>query len=288
MLREFIRLARPTQWTKNGLLFAALVFAGEIRNVAKLETVIGAFFLFCLLSSAIYTFNDIVDRRADQSHPVKKNRPLASGSISVPAASTFALILAAVGLTGAWLIRLEFFVVAVIFILLNALYTLALKHLVIIDVITVALSFVVRAYAGAAAIDVPASKWMLITTLLLALFLSFGKRRHELVILDVGARNHRTSLTTYTPYLLDQMIAVTTPSVLVVYLFYTFSSEVSEKLGTDHLYLTIPFVVYGIFRYLYLIHSKEEGGSPTSLLLADKPILVTVVLWLLTSILILY
>lgn len=288
MVREFIKLARPSQWTKNGLLFAALVFAGEIRNFAKLETVVVAFALFCLLSSAIYTFNDIVDRGVDRRHPVKRRRPLASGAITVGGAAGFAAVLAIVGLVGAWMIRMELLVVAVIFLILNILYTVALKHVVIIDVLTVALSFVVRAYAGAAAIDVPASKWMLITTLLLALFLSFGKRRHELVVLDTDASDHRASLTTYTPYLLDQMIAVTTPSVLVVYMFYTFSSEVSEKLGTDQLYLTIPFVVYGIFRYLYLIHSKEEGGSPTSLLLADKPILVTVVLWLLTSILILY
>ena len=288
MLYSLIKIARPTQWTKNGLLFAAVVFAGEIRNVAKLEIVCVATILFCLLSSAIYTINDIIDRESDRNHPKKKNRPLASGAISVSTASVFAVILIAVALAGAWLINLNFFVLALVFIALNVLYSTVLKSIVIMDALAIALSFVVRAYAGAVAIDVPASGWMLMNTLLLALFLSFGKRRHELVLLENDARAHRKSLTGYTPYLLDQMIGVTTPSVLVVYMLYTFSSEVSEKLGTEYLFVTVPFVVYGIFRYLYLIHQHEEGGSPTRLLLTDKPILITVVLWLATAISLLY
>jgi hypothetical protein len=153
---------------------------------------------------------------------------------------------------------------------------------------SVAVSFVIRAYAGALAIGVPASKWMVINTLLLALFLAFGKRRHELVLLEEEATAHRKSLSRYSPYLLDQMIGVTTASVVVMYMLYSFSTEVSVKLGTDNLYLTIPFVVYGIFRYLYLIHREEKGGSPTRVLITDRPIFITVLLWLLTSILILY
>jgi hypothetical protein len=153
---------------------------------------------------------------------------------------------------------------------------------------SVAISFVIRAYAGAVAIQAPASKWFVINTLLLALFLAFGKRRHELILLEEGATTHRQILGKYSPYLLDQLIGVTTASVVVMYMLYTFSPEVTQKLGTENLYLTIPFVVYGIFRYLYLIHKEEKGGSPTRVLITDMPILVTVVLWLLTSVLILY
>ena len=169
-----------------------------------------------------------------------------------------------------------FFIAAVAFVTLNLLYSAALKNIVIVDAMTVALSFVLRAYAGALAIDVPASKWMLINTLLLALFLSFGKRRHELVFLDADATAHRRILGRYSPYLLDQLIGVTTASVVVMYMLYSFSTEVSEKLGTENLFLTIPFVVYGVFRYLYLIHKEEQGGSPTRVLITDKPILMTV------------
>ena len=156
------------------------------------------------------------------------------------------------------------------------------------DVMTIAISFVIRAYAGAAAINVPASKWMLINTLFLALFLAFGKRRHELVLLHEEATSHRKILDKYSPYLLDQLISVVTASVVVAYLLYTFSAEVSEKLGTQYLYFTVPFVVYGIFRYLYLIHSEEKGGSPTKVLIGDRPLLLDVILWLATVILILY
>ena len=288
MLRQLLRLARPSQWTKNGLLFGAIVFAGEVRDLTKLETVIAAAAIFCLLSSAVYTINDMIDRDNDRSHPAKKNRPIASGAIGLGTAAGYAVLLICGGLIGAWLINLNFLLISVGFLVLNLVYSLLLKKIIILDVMTIAISFVVRAFAGALAIDVPASGWMLMNTLLLALFLSFGKRRHEMVLLETGAENHRTSLSGYTPYLLDQMIGVTTASVLVVYMLYTFSGEVSEKLGTDYLYVTIPFVVYGIFRYLYLIHRKEEGGSPTHVLISDKPILITVVLWLITALLLIY
>jgi 4-hydroxybenzoate polyprenyltransferase len=288
MLGHLIRLIRPGQWTKNGLLFAALVFAGEVRNITKLETAVLAAALFCLLSSAMYIFNDLIDRTSDLRHPVKQHRPIASGAVPPALAVTLIVILLGIGLGGAWFVNREFFTITLIFVALNVFYTMLLKRIVIIDVISIAMSFVIRAAAGAVAIDVPASDWMLMNTLLLALFLSFGKRRHELVMLEHNAGEHRKSLSGYSSYLLDQMIAVTTPSVLVVYMLYTFSTEVSDKLGTDRLYYTIPFVVYGIFRYLYLIHSKDRGGSPVRVLLTDMPILITVVLWLITAIVILY
>ena len=177
---------------------------------------------------------------------------------------------------------------SVAFLALNVLYSLVLKNVVILDAMSIGISFVLRAYAGAVAIDVPASKWMLINTLLLALFLAFGKRRHELVKLEEGATAHRKILGRYSPYLLDQCIGVTTASVVVMYMLYTFSTEVSVKLGTENLFLSIPFVIYGIFRYLYLIHKEERGGSPTQLLFTDRPILINVVLWLVTVLVVLY
>jgi 4-hydroxybenzoate polyprenyltransferase len=288
MWRDLIKVARPGQWLKNSVVLAALVFAGELGQPGNLELALAAAALFCLLSSAIYTFNDLFDREKDRRHPLKKNRPLASGRLGVSTAVTFGIVLAAIGLAGAWWMNWKFFLVALVFVVLNLVYSAALKNIVIVDAMTVALSFVLRAYAGALAIDVPASKWMLINTLLLALFLSFGKRRHELVFLDADATAHRRILSRYSPYLLDQLIGVTTASVVVMYMLYSFSPEVSEKLGTENLFLTIPFVVYGVFRYLYLIHKEEQGGSPTRVLITDKPILITVSLWLLTVLAVLY
>ncbi len=288
MIFDVLRLARPTQWLKNGIIVLALIFAGEMTHPKKVELTLIAIAIFCLLSSAVYTFNDLIDRNNDRNHPLKKDRPIAAGRVSTGIAITLIVVLCSVGLAAAWLINVNFFATAVVFLCLNLLYTLWLKGIVIVDVMAVALSFVVRAYAGAFAIDVPASKWMLINTLLLALFLGFGKRRHELVVLEEGAVAHRKILGKYSPYLLDQLIAVVTPSVLVVYMLYSFSTEVSLKLGTQNLFATIPFVVYGIFRYLYLIHKEEKGGSPTRVLIGDLPIMITVLLWLITSSLVLY
>lgn len=288
MLGQLFKLIRPTQWLKNFIVLAALIFAGEMNKADNDIKAFSALIIFCLLSSAVYIFNDFIDREKDRQHPIKKERPLASGKVSVPAAIILMLLFAAVGLGASVTLNMTFFYFALGFVLFNLLYTVLLKNIVIVDVMSVALSFVIRAYAGAAAISVPASKWLLINTLLLSLFLSFGKRRHELILMDEDATAHRKSLLNYSPYLLDQMMAVVTASVVVMYMLYSFSTEVSTKLGTENLYLTIPFVVYGIFRYLYLIHKKEKGGSPTRVLITDWPILTTVLLWIITVILILY
>jgi 4-hydroxybenzoate polyprenyltransferase len=288
MFLHLVKLARPAQWLKNGIIFLALIFAGELTNPIAVEQALVAIILFCLLSSAVYILNDLVDRKQDQQHPIKRHRPLASGVLSVQTAVVMLVILSVIGLGGAWLLNRHFFAAAAVFVVVNVLYSLWLKNVVIVDAMMVAASFVIRAYAGAFAINVPASKWMLINTLLLALFLAFGKRRHELVELEGEATAHRKILGQYSPYLLDQLMAVVTPSVLVMYMLYSFSPEVSEKLGTTNLFVTIPFVVYGIFRYLYLIHHKAEGGSPTEVLIGDWPILVTVALWLITSSVVLY
>ena len=260
MHSSLIKLARPTQWIKNSLVLAALFFAGVADDTNSLILAFAAAGIFCLLSSSIYALNDLIDCQQDKNHPLKKSRPIAAGKISTATAAIFSFMLAVAGLIAAWLVYFELFIVSVIFLLLNVLYSIWLKHVVILDVMTIALSFVIRAYAGAVAIEVAASKWMLINTLFLALFLGFGKRRHELVLLDEEATSHRQSLSKYSPYLLDQLISVVTASVVVAYLLYTFSSEVSQKLNTEYLYITVPFVVYGIFRYLYLIHYEEKAA----------------------------
>ncbi len=288
MFSSIIKLIRPAQWLKNGIVLAPLIFAGEMTHTGKLLTALEATALFCLFASAVYIFNDIIDCEKDKLHPLKKERPLASGKMSKSTAVVLMILFLAGGLVMAWFVNLTFFVISVVFIVLNLLYTVWLKHVVIVDVMSIAVSFVLRAYAGAFAIEVPASKWLLINTLLLALFLGFGKRRHELVFLEDNAAAHRKILSRYSPYLLDQLIGVVTPAVVVMYMLYSFSPEVSAKLGTENLFLTTPFVVYGIFRYLYLIHKEEKGGSPTKVLITDLPVLLTVVLWLITVSVVLY
>ncbi len=288
MLLSLLRLARPTQWIKNGVVLAALIFAGRATELHRVELALIATALFCVLSSAVYTLNDIVDREKDRQHPTKRHRPIASGDVPIGVAWVMLLLLAGGGLAGAWFVNLEFFLVVVAFLVLNTAYSFWLKNIVIVDVMSIAASFVLRAYAGAYAIDVPASKWLMINTLFLAMFLGFGKRRHELQMLEESATAHRKILGRYSSYLLDQLIGIVTASVVVVYMLYTFSSEVSQKMGTENLFLTIPFVLYGVFRYLYLIHKEEKGGSPTRVLVTDRPILINVILWLVTVIIVLY
>ena len=288
MLKSIIKTTRPTQWLKNFVVLAALVFAGEIVNKDKSITALIAFSVFCLLSSGMYILNDLIDKEKDKQHPLKKFRPIAAGTINPSIAITVCIILILISLAAAWNINMPFFYFALSFVIFNLLYSTILKEIVIVDVMSIAVSFVIRAYAGAFAISVPASKWLIINTLLLALFLGFGKRRHEIILLEDAASNHRKILDKYSPYLLDQLIGVVTPAVVVMYMLYSFSPEVSNKLGTENLFLTVPFVVYGIFRYLYLIHQEEKGGSPTKVLITDYPILATVVLWILTVILVLY
>lgn len=287
MLKHLIRLARPKQWLKNGFVLAPLIFAGEAFRLDKVETALAAAAIFCLLSSAVYIFNDLADRESDQKHPLKKNRPIASGAVSPLLAGIMIVVLLAAGMTWASFINYQFVTISALFLALNVLYSLVLKHVVILDAMSVAVSFVLRAYGGAAAISVVASPWMMINTLFLALFLAFGKRRHELVLLDAKAIEHRKILGKYSPYLLDQLIGVTTPAVVIMYMLYSFSPDTQEKLGTPYLYLTIPFVVYGIFRYLYLIH-KEEKGEPTTIFVTDLPLILTMILWVITAGVILY
>ncbi len=286
--RDLWQLLRPPQWVKNGVLFAALVFSKHLFVWADLERVAVAFACFCCVASGAYVMNDLRDCARDRQHPLKSRRPLPSGRVSRAAAVSLSIGLIALGLGGAMWLGAGFALLTAAYFLLQVAYTFALKELVILDVMAIASGFVIRAAAGGVVIDVPVSPWLIICTFLLALFLGFAKRRHELVLLEDNAEAHRAALREYSPYFLDQMIAVVTASVVVAYAIYTASPEVQEKLGTDKLYLTIPFVLFGIFRYLYLVHQREEGGNPTQLLLTDRPLLVVVLLWVATAALVLY
>lgn len=279
---------RPGQWAKNLLVFAGLLFGLRLFDVTAVGRAFAAFGIFCLLSGVVYLINDIADRDTDRKHPHKARRPIASGALSVPRALTSAIVLGVVALAGAFALGPRFFLVAASYLALLALYSGPLKHIVIIDVLTIAVGFVLRAVAGAVAVNVDISNWLLVCTILLALFISLAKRRHELLLLADGATGHRQILGEYTPYLLDQMIAVVTASTLVAYVFYTISPETEQKFGTHWLGLTVPFPLYGIFRYLYLVHQREGGGSPADLLLTDRPLLVCVTLWALSVVLIIY
>jgi 4-hydroxybenzoate polyprenyltransferase len=287
-MRAIFATLRPQQWVKNFVLFAGLIFSQNLSRLDMGLKTLAGFGLFCLLSSSVYILNDILDVESDRKHPLKSTRPIAKGEIKVSTAVFLFIILALVSLSLSFLLSPLFALTALSYLILNMLYSLYLKHVVIIDVMCIALGFVIRAVAGAVLIGVEISTWLVVCTTLLALFLGFGKRRHELLLLETQATDHRKSLSEYSPYFLDQMISVVTASTVVAYAFYTLSPEIEQKLGTKHMDLTIPFVLYGVFRYLYLIHQKEGGGSPTKMLLNDKPILANIILWLVAVVMIVY
>jgi 4-hydroxybenzoate polyprenyltransferase len=285
---EIVKSLRIQQWIKNLWVFAALIFSQNVFNLPLLVKTIFAFILFCILSGAAYILNDINDLEEDKLHPVKSKRPLASGRLKKNQALFACILLVLVGLTGAYLLNLYFFVVMLVYFIIQIAYSNWLKHVVIIDVFLIASGFFLRVVAGGFAIEVQISPWLFICTILIALFLAMCKRRHELMLLDKSAGIHRPVLKEYTPQLLDQMIAVVTASTVISYCLYTVSSETIEKFGTKNLLFTVPFVLYGIFRYLYLVHQKDEGGSPEALIIKDKPLLVDLFLWIATAMLILY
>jgi 4-hydroxybenzoate polyprenyltransferase len=281
-LVALVRLARPRQWVKNGLVFAALLFSGEMRSAASVMLAGLAFLAFCLASSAVYCLNDVLDAKEDRLHPKKRFRPVASGAVSPAQAVILALALGAtavlVGVTvDPWVVFL-----VLLYAGANLLYSFRLKHVVLLDVMTVASGFVVRAVAGAVAINVEMSLWFLVTVPLLSLFLAVSKRRHELVMVE-GALNHRRVLADYSAKLLDQMLAALSAAIIMAYFLY------AKETTRPHLFmLTSPLVVYGVFRYLYLVYQREEGGSPEEVLVADVPLLVAVVLWAVATTIIIY
>jgi 4-hydroxybenzoate polyprenyltransferase len=279
---------RPRQWPKNLLLFAALLFSGAFVNPAADLRAAAALLAFILLSSAVYAFNDIHDAQGDRRHPLKKNRPVASGAIRVSQAWVISLGLALLGLALSVVLGLTFFYAALAYLAISILYTLWMKHEVILDVFFMAAGFVLRAVAGGLAIDVKISPWLLICTTLLALFLALSKRRAELALLKGGASSHRRVLVEYSPALLDQMIGIVASATLVAYSLYAFSATRGAAASGPWMMLTVPFVLYGIFRYLYLSHAKGLAGAPELILLKDRPMQLNLALWVLVAAAILY
>ncbi len=282
------RAMRPYQWTKNLLVLAALLFAGELGHVHQIFVGFSALVAFCLAASATYVFNDLLDIESDREHPKKRLRPLASGEMSIATAWVLLVLLFALALTLAYMIRIPFMFALLAYVVLTLSYTVKLKHLAIVDVLTIALGFVIRAVAGAIALDVPFSNWLVVCTFFLATFLGLSKRRNEITLLDEGAQSHRQVLQHYTVNYLDQLILIVASGTLLTYTIYTCSPEVIERLGTDKLYITLPLVAYGLFRYLHLIHHKTGGGDPSQTLLKDRPLGVTVLIWAVACGLIIY
>lgn len=291
---------RPKQWYKNLLLFVALIFSlnehWNFQDISQARHLFGitaaAFLLFVLLSIATYLINDLIDLNADRQHPEKKDRPLAAGKLSLKLTTNVAILLTLVSLPLSYWLGLAtdagptFGILATLYFLLTLSYSLFLKHVVILDVFVVASGFVLRVVAGSVILSFPISPWLYICTMLLALFLALTKRRHEISLLSENSGNHRKTLSEYTTKLIDEMIALITAATLISYCLYTFSAE---NLPDNHaMMLTIPFVLYGIFRYLYLIHIKGAGGSLEEMLLKDKSLIITIALWVISVILILY
>lgn len=288
VLGGLVRSARPRQWIKNGALLAALVFS---RNGERLESVVRegiAVLIFCALASAVYLFNDLLDRERDRLHPEKRFRPIAAGELSVPVAATAAAGLSATGLVGAFLLAPRFGGAAAAYLALQLAYSLWLKHWVLIDVFAIAAGFVLRVVAGALAIGVPISNWLYLCTLLLALFLALAKRRAELSTLEGDASSHRKNLALYSVPLLDQLIGIVSACTVLAYSLYTLAPETVQKFGTDALKYTIPCVLFGLFRYLFLVHRRGAGGSPEKVLLSDVPLLADIGVFLAVVVLSLY
>jgi len=287
VLTSILVSLRPRQWVKNLFVFAGLVFAQKLFT-PSVWPALGAFAVFCALSGSVYLVNDAADREKDRLHPDKKWRPIASGRLPAGTAVTAAAVLVVAALAGSLVLSRPLAVVALAYAVLLGAYSVWLKHVVIVDVIVVAIGFVLRAVAGAVAIDVGISGWLLICTVLMALFLALGKRRHEYLTLGEAAVRHRPILAEYSAGLLDQMIAVVTASTVTAYALYTMSPETVAKFETRLLPATLPFVLYGIFRYLYLLYRRQLGGNPSELFLNDGPLLVNTLLWILAVALIIY
>jgi len=287
-LKNILVELRPVQWIKNLFLFAGLIFSFSFIRIEPILQSTFAFIIFCLASSSIYILNDIIDKENDRLHPQKRKRPIASGELNTGTAIFFSILLALLSLILSLFLNRVFFFTCFAYIFLMIFYSIILKKIIILDVICISFGFILRAVAGAVAIKVEISPWLLLTTFLLALFLGLCKRRYEITQFEENAYTYRKALYHYSSYLLDQMIAVVTASTVVTYALYTMAKETYLKFGTKLLGFTVPFVVYGIFRYLYLVHRKKEGGSPEKTLLTDRPLLIDILLWGATAFLVIY
>ena len=281
--KGFIRLIRPKQWIKNLFVFAALIFAKHVFDFEYLEKVFLAFVCFCMISSCVYVLNDIVDANKDMLHPKKKFRPIASGMIGKVEGVIFLSILLVSALILSFMLDIYFGIVILLYFINNVVYSFKIKHVVILDVMSIALGFMLRVIGGGLVIRVYISPWILLCTLLLSLFLGFSKRRNELVVLAGNADRHRKILDEYSLEFIDNMLSIVTASTVMAYSLYTFSSNDNYSMM-----ITIPFVLYGIFRYQYIIYKKNEGGSPEETVLSDVPLIINIFLWIVSSIVILY
>jgi len=278
---------RPSQWTKNLIIFAGLIFSENLLNPTLFIYSFFAFILFCFISGAVYIINDIIDKEQDRLHPAKSQRPIAAGKVKTGEALFFSLIIIVIAIPMSFYLEFRFGITASIYLAVMILYSLGLKRIIILDIMIISLGFVIRAIAGALVIKVTISSWLLICTTFLALFLALGKRRHELALLAENASHHRKQLANLTPHLLDQMISIATAGAIISYSLYTMSEETVSKFG-PHLIYTLPFVLYGILRYLYLIYKEGLGGNPSLILIKDKPLLINVALWIITAAIIVY
>ena len=295
MIGALLRSMRVYQWTKNLVLFAGLVFTLKVLDPEMAMAAVLGFLAFSLAVSGVYLLNDVLDVERDRLHPVKRSRPVASGALSIPVAMAASIGLLGIGLTGCFLLGPHFGAAALLYVALTVVYSLFMKNVVLLDVVFIAIGFVVRAAAGVellrdrthGAESIELSPWLLVCAFFLALFLAIGKRRHELAVLEADASRHRAALGHYTARLLDQLVAVVTSATVIAYSIYTIAPETEAKFHGRPLYLTIPFVLYGIFRYLYLMYAEEKGGNPSEHLLRDPHTLVNVVLWCLAVVAIL-
>ena len=283
MLKELVISMRPKQWYKNFILFISIVFSFNIQNLEMWSIVIFAFFIFCIISGGEYLINDILDVEKDKRHPEKQKRPIASGKIKITQALLFAIILICGGIVASYYINLQFMILSISYVLLILLYSLLLKHIIIVDLLVISIGFVIRAISGGVAINVFISPWLIVCTFLLALFLAIAKRRHEVVLLGYEGENHRKILKDYSTIMLDQMMSIVTAALIISYSMYTFQS-LSENY---YMMLTIPFAVYGVFRYLVLVHTSKFGGE-AEMLFKDKGMQICMVLWGITAVAVLY
>jgi 4-hydroxybenzoate polyprenyltransferase len=278
----YVRLVRPKQWTKNGFVLAGVIFSGEVLQTSSVVAALLAFVAFCALSGGVYAANDILDVAEDRKHPTKRLRPVASGAIPVRTAAVYAALLALGGLALAFFVGLGVGLAGLAYLALQAVYTPILKHMAVLDVMSISAGFVVRALAGVAAVGSQISPWLLVCTGLLTLFLGFSKRRYELFVLGEGARTHRKNLNDYSIEMLDQMMNIMVAATIIAYTMYTFFAY-----NSSYMMASIPFVIYGVFRYLLLLH-RDGGGDPDTLLLSDRPLQITLLLWLAVVITVLY
>jgi len=272
----YLRLIRPKQWTKNGFVLAGVVFSGEALRASSVVEALLMFVAFCALSGAVYAANDVLDVVEDRKHPTKRTRPVASGEISVRAGTLYAALLALFGLALAFFTDFEGGLMGLAYLGLQAVYTLFLKHIAILDVMSISAGFVLRALAGVATVDSPISPWLVLCTGLLTLFLGFSKRRYELYVLGEGAETHRKNLRDYSVEMLDQMMNIMVAATIIAYTLYTFTFALHLR---PYMMASIPLVIYGVFRYMLLVH-RDGGGDPDTLLLRDRPLQINLLLFL--------